>query len=330
MAYCSLILIDQNFFLTDSVSRLVSALLSIVFRPLNRSCGVGSTFRAVWRTVLTAVALVALSRTAAAQPGQTGLSGYMDFHFTKQQAADGQLDFHRFVLLITHQFSDRIRFVSEVELEHAFVEGLERSGEVELEQAYVDFLLSRRFNVRAGMLLAPIGILNERHEPPVYYGVERPLLETVIIPTTWFEAGAGIHGGHVVAEGTVADLIAAPNSITGKYLSGELVVPIPERRPKQRRALKVVNARGNNLKNISAEIPLGLFTCVTGVSGGGKSTFLVDTLYKAIARKLNGASEAPSPHDRIEGLEHLDKVIDIDQSPIGRTPRSNPATYTGA
>ena len=194
MAYCSLILIDQNFFLTDSVSRLVSALLSIVFRPLNRSCGVGSTFRAVWRTVLTAVALVALSRTAAAQPGQTGLSGYMDFHFTKQQAADGQLDFHRFVLLITHQFSDRIRFVSEVELEHAFVEGLERSGEVELEQAYVDFLLSRRFNVRAGMLLAPIGILNERHEPPVYYGVERPLLETVIIPTTWFEAGAGIHG----------------------------------------------------------------------------------------------------------------------------------------
>ncbi len=107
-------------------------------------------------------------------------------------------------------------------------------------------------------------------------------------------------------------------------------MPIPERRPPTRRALKVVNARGNNLKNITAEIPLGLFTCVTGVSGGGKSTFLVDTLYKAIARKLNGASEAPAPHDRIEGLEHLDKVIDIDQSPIGRTPRSNPATYTGA
>ena len=121
------------------------------------------------------------------------------------------------------------------------------------------------------------------------------------------------------------------NSLTGKYLSGELVVPIPERRPRNpRRALKVVNARGNNLKNITAEIPLGLFTCVTGVSGGGKSTLLVDTLYKAIARKLNGASEAPAPHDRIEGLEHLDKIIDIDQSPIGRTPRSNPATYTGA
>ena len=143
--------------------------------------------------------------------------------------------------------------------------------------------------------------------------------------------GAGIHGGHIVAQGTVLDLIAEPASYTGKYLSGELMVPIPERRPKNPgRTLTLVNARGNNLKNITAEIPLGLFTCVTGVSGGGKSTLLVDTLYKATARRLNGASEAPAPHDRIEGLEHLDKVIDIDQSPIGRTPRSNPATYTGA
>jgi len=142
--------------------------------------------------------------------------------------------------------------------------------------------------------------------------------------------GAGIHGGHVVAEGQVEDLIAAPDSWTGKYLSGELMVRIPERRERQRRALKVVNARGNNLKNITAEIPLGVLTCVTGVSGGGKSTFLIDTLYKSVARKLNGTSEAPAPHDRIEGLEHIDKIIDIDQSPIGRTPRSNPATYTGA
>ena len=143
--------------------------------------------------------------------------------------------------------------------------------------------------------------------------------------------GAGIHGGEIVAEGQVEDLIAAPKSWTGKYLSGELSVPIPERKPRNsRRALKVVNARGNNLKNITAEIPLGLFTCVTGVSGGGKSTLLVDTLYTAVARKLNGASLAPAPHDRIEGLEHIDKIIDIDQSPIGRTPRSNPATYTGA
>jgi excinuclease ABC subunit A len=143
--------------------------------------------------------------------------------------------------------------------------------------------------------------------------------------------GAGIHGGHIVAQGKIEDLIAAPQSWTGKYLSSELVVPIPERRPRNpTRTLKIIGARGNNLKNINAEIPLGLFTCVTGVSGGGKSTLLVDTLYKALARRLNNANEAPAPYDRIEGVEHLDKIIDIDQSPIGRTPRSNPATYTGA
>jgi excinuclease ABC subunit A len=143
--------------------------------------------------------------------------------------------------------------------------------------------------------------------------------------------GAGIHGGQIIAQGSVDDLISAPLSLTGKYLSGELSVHIPERRPpNMRRTLRVIGARGNNLKTVTAEIPLGLFTCITGVSGGGKSTLLIDTLYKATARKLNGASEAPAPHERIEGLEHLDKVIDIDQSPIGRTPRSNPATYTGA
>ncbi|MEI7805535.1 MAG: excinuclease ABC subunit UvrA [Hyphomicrobiales bacterium] len=143
--------------------------------------------------------------------------------------------------------------------------------------------------------------------------------------------GAGVHGGHIVAQGTPGDIMSNPKSLTGQYLNGERTIPVPERRPKNpRRALKLINARGNNLKNVTAEIPLGLFTAVTGVSGGGKSTLLVDTLYTAIARKLNGASEAPAPHDKIEGLEHLDKVIDIDQSPIGRTPRSNPATYTGA
>jgi excinuclease ABC subunit A len=143
--------------------------------------------------------------------------------------------------------------------------------------------------------------------------------------------GAGIHGGEVVGQGTPDDIMANPASLTGRYLTGELTIAVPQRRARNpRRALRVVNARGNNLKNVTAEIPLGLFTCVTGVSGGGKSTLLIDTLYKAIARKLNGASEGPAPHDRIEGLEHLDKVIDIDQSPIGRTPRSNPATYTGA
>jgi hypothetical protein len=133
---------------------------------------------------------------AAAQtyPSTGPISGYMDFHFNKLQSEDGSLDFHRFVLIVNHSFSPRIRFVGELELEHAFVEGLEEGGELELEQAYVDFLLTRSFNIRAGMLLVPMGIINERHEPPVFQGVERPFVDTVIVPSTWFDAGAGIHG----------------------------------------------------------------------------------------------------------------------------------------
>jgi excinuclease ABC subunit A len=143
--------------------------------------------------------------------------------------------------------------------------------------------------------------------------------------------GAGVHGGNIVAQGTPAGIMANPNSLTGEYLNGVREIAVPERRAKNpARVLKLIGARGNNLKNVTAEIPLGLFTCVTGVSGGGKSTLLVDTLYKALARRLNGASEAPARFGRIEGIEHLDKIIDIDQTPIGRTPRSNPATYTGA
>ena len=144
--------------------------------------------------------------------------------------------------------------------------------------------------------------------------------------------GAGVHGGEIVAEGTPAEIAANPNSLTGHYLSGERTVAIPTRRRARDpgRELAIVGAHGNNLKNVTATIPLGLFTCVTGVSGGGKSTLIIDTLYKAAARSLNGANEPPAPHDRIEGLSEIDKVIDIDQSPIGRTPRSNPATYTGA
>jgi len=144
--------------------------------------------------------------------------------------------------------------------------------------------------------------------------------------------GAGVHGGEIVAEGTPDDIMANPDSLTGQYLSGVRQIPLPAKRrtPQNGKALTVIGARANNLQNLTASIPLGLFTCITGVSGGGKSTLLVDTLYKAVARKLNGAREHPGEHDRITGLEHLDKVIDIDQSPIGRTPRSNPATYTGA
>ena len=144
--------------------------------------------------------------------------------------------------------------------------------------------------------------------------------------------GAGIHGGEVIAEGTPKKIVASKKSLTGQYLSGALEVPVPKRRRETnaRKCITVKGARGNNLKNVSAEIPLGTFTCVTGVSGGGKSTLLIDTLYKSLARKLNNARGTPAEHDTIDGLHLLDKVIDIDQSPIGRTPRSNPATYTGA
>jgi excinuclease ABC subunit A len=144
--------------------------------------------------------------------------------------------------------------------------------------------------------------------------------------------GAGVHGGHVVAEGTPDDIMANPNSLTGQYLVGLQQIPIPAARRKAARGrnVRIVGARANNLKNVTAEIPLGVLTCVTGVSGGGKSTLLIDTLYSAASRKLMGSRQMPAAHDHIEGLEYLDKIIDIDQSPIGRTPRSNPATYTGA
>ena len=143
---------------------------------------------------------------------------------------------------------------------------------------------------------------------------------------------AGIHGGEICAEGTPQDIMNSPKSMTGQYLVGTREIEVPEqRRPiSKKKVLRVVGATGNNLKGVTAEIPVGTFTCITGVSGGGKSTFTIETLYKAAARRLNNASDAPAPHEKIEGLENFDKVIDIDQSPIGRTPRSNPATYTGA
>jgi len=143
--------------------------------------------------------------------------------------------------------------------------------------------------------------------------------------------GAGIHGGKVIAQGTPDDIASNPDSITGHYLSGKESITIPsELTPyDKKRVLKITGARGNNLKNVTLEVPAGLFTCVTGVSGSGKSTLINDTLYPIAANNLNRANQDIAPHDDITGLEHFDKVVDIDQSPIGRTPRSNPATYTG-
>lgn len=144
--------------------------------------------------------------------------------------------------------------------------------------------------------------------------------------------GAGIHGGEIVAEGTPEEILANPKSLTGKYITGKLSIPLPKarRKPDTERCITIEKASANNLKNITVDFPLSLFVCVTGVSGGGKSSLVIETLYKAVAKHLHNASDQPGPFKAIKGLELLDKVIDIDQSPIGRTPRSNPATYTGA
>ena len=145
--------------------------------------------------------------------------------------------------------------------------------------------------------------------------------------------GAGVHGGQVVASGTPREIMETPPSITGQYLSGSREIAVPQERRKGKKGGKsvtVVNATGNNLQGVTVDFPLGKFVCVTGVSGGGKSTLTIETLFKTASARLNGARQTPAPCETIKGLEHLDKVIDIDQRPIGRTPRSNPATYTGA
>ncbi|WP_336276738.1 excinuclease ABC subunit UvrA [Bartonella sp. CB178] len=143
---------------------------------------------------------------------------------------------------------------------------------------------------------------------------------------------AGVHGGEIIAQGTPQEIIENTSSITGQYLSGKMVITVPAQRREilKSKMIKIIGAKSNNLKNISASIPLGTFTCITGVSGGGKSTLLIETLFKAASHHIMGSHHNPETYDKIEGLEFIDKVIDIDQSPIGRTPRSNPATYTGA
>jgi excinuclease ABC subunit A len=143
--------------------------------------------------------------------------------------------------------------------------------------------------------------------------------------------GAGVHGGEVVAQGTPAEILKHPASLTGQYISGRKAIAIPARRhkPDAKRKLRIAGARGNNLKDVTVELPVGLFVAITGVSGSGKSTLINDTLYNAVAHHLYGSAAEPAEHESIEGLDFFDKVINVDQSPIGRTPRSNPATYTG-
>jgi excinuclease ABC subunit A len=141
--------------------------------------------------------------------------------------------------------------------------------------------------------------------------------------------GAGEAGGCIVAQGTPAEVIGNPASLTGRYLSRALSIAVPPRRKRSKENIVLQGARGNNLKNVDLELPLGVFVCITGVSGSGKSTLVNDTLYAALARHLYGASAEPAPHEGLSGIEKIDKVISVDQSPIGRTPRSNPATYTG-
>src|SRR5690606_31945107 len=143
--------------------------------------------------------------------------------------------------------------------------------------------------------------------------------------------GAGVHGGEIVAQGKLEDVLSNRQSLTGQYLSGKRRIEVPKKRrtADSERVLRILGASGNNLKGVDVEIPAGLLTCVTGVSGSGKSTLINDTLYRQTAAELNGANEKPAPFRDIQGLELFDKVVEIDQSPIGRTPRSNPATYTG-
>ncbi len=220
-------------------------------------------------------------------PSTGPISGYMDFHFNKEAHQDGTIDFHRFVLLLSHSFSPRLRFVGELELEHAFVEGLEEGGEIELEQAYVDVLLAREVNFRAGMLLVPLGIINERHEPPVYHGVERPLVDTFIIPTTWFEAGAGVHGELRHGFRYRAYVMAPLNALEFSADEG-----IREGRQKGS------NANVRNVASTGRLEYLGLHGLVVAASGWhGKSSFSVPRLTTTVSI---GELDARYRRDRLE------------------------------
>jgi excinuclease ABC subunit A len=247
---------------------------------------------------------------------------------------------------IVKEISDRLRFLVDVGLDYLTLE--RRAGSLSGGEAQRIRLASQ---IGAGL----VGVLYVLDEPSIGLHQRdnerllgtltrlRDLGNTVIVVEHDEDAikladhivdigpGAGVHGGHVVAEGSYADVLKAPRSLTGQYLSGKKRIEVPAKRhkPDRKALLRLNGASGNNLKNVDLEIPAGLFTAVTGVSGSGKSTLINDTLFALAANEINGASHVPAPHREIEGLDLFDKVVDIDQSPIGRTPRSNPATYTG-
>jgi len=246
---------------------------------------------------------------------------------------------------IVKEIADRLRFLSDVGLDYLT---LERSAET------LSGGEAQRIRLASQVGSGLVGVMYILDEPSIglHQRDNQRLLETlvrlrnlgntVIVVEHDEEAirsadfvldlgpGAGVHGGEVVAQGTPSDIEANARSITGQYLAGRLRIDVPARRvPRDDRVLRVVRARGNNLQNLTADFPVGLMTCVTGVSGSGKSTLVNDTLYRHVATRLNDATYDAAPCDRVDGLEHIDRVIDIDQSPIGRTPRSNPATYTG-
>ncbi|QYF87710.1 excinuclease ABC subunit UvrA [Brevundimonas sp. PAMC22021] len=270
---------------------------------------------------------------------------YLWFSTVEDQLTDKQRDIARRIL---KEITDRLRFLNNVGLDYL---NLSRSsGTLSGGESQRIRLASQIGSGLTGVLYVldePSIGLHQRDNTRLLESLKglRDLGNSVLVVEHDEEAiltadyvidmgpAAGVHGGEIRAQGTPAEVMANPQSLTGQYLTGAREIALPEdgRRPiNRKKMLTISGATGNNLKNVTGEIPVGVFTCVTGVSGGGKSTFTIETLYKAAARRLNNASEAPAPFDRIEGLEHFDKVIDIDQSPIGRTPRSNPATYTGA
>ncbi len=263
----------------------------------------------------------------------------LDAAFTPKQAEIGRR--------VLKEINDRLRFLNDVGLDYLTLN--RRSGTLSGGESQRIRLASQIGSGLTGVLYVldePSIGLHQRDNTRLLVSLQglRDLGNSVLVVEHDEEAiltadhvidmgpAAGVNGGRIIAEGKPADIMACEESLTGQYLTGAREIHIPAlRRPiDKKKMLKVEGARGNNLKGVSGEIPVGVFTCITGVSGGGKSTFTIETLYKAAARRLNNASDAPAPYERIEGLENFDKVIDIDQSPIGRTPRSNPATYTGA